>query len=63
MPLRLSLLPTIVLQAASTEPELLGPPDDQKRFLLTERGHSVPREDLIRETLAWLDQWLGGGGS
>ncbi|MHC4838001.1 MAG: protein kinase domain-containing protein, partial [Planctomycetota bacterium] len=38
--------------------ELLGTPEDSKRYYLTERGHSVPREDLVRETLAWLETWL-----
>ncbi|MHC5212382.1 MAG: bifunctional serine/threonine-protein kinase/formylglycine-generating enzyme family protein [Planctomycetota bacterium] len=41
--------------------ELLGTPDDRKTYFLTEQGHSVPREDLIRETLAWLERWLGAG--
>jgi formylglycine-generating enzyme required for sulfatase activity/dienelactone hydrolase/predicted Ser/Thr protein kinase len=36
--------------------ELLGGPKDQKVF---DCGHIIPRNDLIRETLAWLDRYLG----
>ena len=38
--------------------EMLGTPDDRKRSYLTDRGHSVAREDLIREVYAWLDEWM-----
>jgi hypothetical protein len=38
---------------------LLGSKKDQKQHLLYEGGHSVPRNELIRETLNWLDQYLG----
>jgi hypothetical protein len=27
--------------------------------LLYEGGHSVPRNELIKGTLSWLDQYLG----
>jgi formylglycine-generating enzyme required for sulfatase activity/dienelactone hydrolase len=39
--------------------ELLGTPPEHKRWFLTEGGHNVPREDLIRETLEWLGRYLG----
>lgn len=42
--------------------ELLGTPADLKRYYLSEGGHSVPRADVIRETLAWFDEHLGGEG-
>lgn len=42
--------------------ELLGCDDDRKRMFLAEGGHSVPRADLIRETLAWLEEWLAPEG-
>ncbi len=38
---------------------LLGSRKDQKKHLLYETGHSIPRNELIKETLNWLDQYLG----
>ncbi len=38
---------------------LLGTPDRDKRFVICESGHVLPRGDLIRESLAWLDKYLG----
>jgi eukaryotic-like serine/threonine-protein kinase len=40
--------------------ELLGLPSEQKRHVVIEGGH-VPsdRPAMIRESLAWLDRWLG----
>ena len=37
----------------------LGTPSADKRWILYEGGHDVPRTDLIRESLAWLDKYLG----
>ncbi len=46
--------------------ELLGTPADQKRRLVFPGGHSVPRTEMIKESLLWLDRYLGpvaaGGG-
>jgi dipeptidyl aminopeptidase/acylaminoacyl peptidase len=44
--------------------ELLGTPAEDKRHFVAESGHIVPKDDLIRETLAWFDKYLGpvGGG-
>jgi formylglycine-generating enzyme required for sulfatase activity/dienelactone hydrolase len=39
--------------------ELLGTPASDKRRVVCEGGHSVPRVDLIRESLVWLDRYLG----
>jgi len=39
--------------------ELLGTPEEQKRHVVFESAHTVPRSDLIRETLDWLDHYLG----
>jgi len=39
--------------------ELLGSRKDQKKHLLYETGHNLPRNELIKETLNWLDQYLG----
>jgi dienelactone hydrolase len=38
--------------------DALGLPNDQKRMIITDQGHTVTRELLMRETFAWLDRWL-----
>ena len=38
---------------------LLGTPEKDKRRVVFDSGHSVPRIELIREVLAWLDRYLG----
>jgi eukaryotic-like serine/threonine-protein kinase len=38
---------------------LLGSKKDQKKHLLYDTGHNIPRNELIKETLNWLDQYLG----
>jgi len=38
---------------------LLGTPSDHKRQIIYESGHFVPRNQLIREALDWLDRYLG----
>jgi dienelactone hydrolase len=38
---------------------LLGSPKDQKKHLLYETGHNIPRNELIKESLNWLDLYLG----
>jgi predicted esterase len=38
---------------------LLGAPEKDKRHVVCESGHIVPRIDMIRETLDWLDRYLG----
>lgn len=47
--------------------ELLGTPDEHKKRLVFPGGHSVPRTEMIRESLLWLDRYLGqvpaGAGS
>ncbi|MCZ6917507.1 MAG: protein kinase [Gemmatimonadetes bacterium] len=47
--------------ASSAEPmfALLGTPAEDKRHVVSDGGHFVPRDRLIRETLAWLDRYLG----
>ena len=37
----------------------LGTPEKDKRHLLFESGHSVPRRELMTETLQWFDKYLG----
>jgi dienelactone hydrolase len=39
--------------------DLLGTPPEHKRRLTYPGGHSVPRVEMIKETLAWLDHYLG----
>jgi len=39
--------------------ELLGTPAADKRHLLYDTGHFIPRNELIKETLDWLDRYLG----
>ncbi len=38
---------------------LLGTPEKDKRYVLVDSGHVPPRNDIIRETLDWLDHYLG----
>jgi dienelactone hydrolase len=38
---------------------LLGTPKENKQIFVYEGGHSVPSTQLIKETLAWLDRYLG----
>ena len=39
--------------------ELLGTPAEHKRRITYPRGHTVPKVDLIKESLAWLEKYLG----
>jgi formylglycine-generating enzyme required for sulfatase activity/dienelactone hydrolase len=39
--------------------ELLGTPEEHKRYVLEEGGHSVEQTTLVTEVLAWLERWLG----
>jgi formylglycine-generating enzyme required for sulfatase activity/dienelactone hydrolase len=39
--------------------ELLGTPKADKKWVVYDGGHSVPRSKLIAESLAWLDHYLG----
>jgi formylglycine-generating enzyme required for sulfatase activity/tRNA A-37 threonylcarbamoyl transferase component Bud32/dienelactone hydrolase len=41
---------------------LLGTPADAKRHVVYDGSHFVPRGVLMRETLDWLDRWLGPTG-
>ena len=38
---------------------LLGTREPDKVWKLYEGGHDVPRTELIKESLAWLDKYLG----
>jgi len=37
----------------------LGTPEEHKVHKIFESGHSIPRNELIRDTLDWLDRYLG----
>jgi eukaryotic-like serine/threonine-protein kinase len=39
--------------------DLLGTPADRKRLILYETDHIPPVNEFIKETLAWLDRYLG----
>jgi hypothetical protein len=39
--------------------KLLGTPAEAKRSVLYPTGHAVPRNQLIKEVLDWLDRYLG----
>jgi len=38
---------------------LLGTPKENKEIFVYEGGHTVPRTSLVKESLAWLDRYLG----
>jgi len=39
--------------------DLLGTPATNKKLVLYETDHIPPVNEMIRETLAWLDRYLG----
>ena len=39
--------------------QLLGSGKDQKKRLVYDTGHTIPKNELIKEILNWLDQYLG----
>ncbi len=47
--------------ATSQEPmfRLLGTPAEHKRYKLFESAHNVPRNEMIREVLEWLEKYWG----
>jgi hypothetical protein len=38
---------------------MLGTPIDQKRRVVYDTGHNLPTNEAIKETLDWLDRFLG----
>jgi dienelactone hydrolase len=38
---------------------MLGSPAADKKHVVYESSHTVPQEDMVRETLAWFDKYLG----
>jgi eukaryotic-like serine/threonine-protein kinase len=51
------LFPAEISQLPLFEP--IGAPPAEKRHVLRETGHSLPRVNEIAEVLAWLDRCLG----
>jgi len=39
--------------------KLLGAKPEQKKHIVYETAHTIPHNELVRETLNWLDQYLG----
>lgn len=39
--------------------ELLGTPKEHKKLVLCEQGHNISETQMKKETLSWLDQYLG----
>lgn len=39
--------------------DFLGTPKENKKMIVYESGHLVPRLDFVKETLLWYDQYLG----
>jgi class 3 adenylate cyclase/dienelactone hydrolase len=39
--------------------EFLGTPKENKKMIIYESGHLVPRTDFVKETLLWFDKYLG----
>jgi hypothetical protein len=39
--------------------QVLGVPNAQKRRVVYDTAHNIPRHELIRETLDWLYRYLG----
>jgi hypothetical protein len=39
--------------------DLLGMPDSDKKLILYETDHIPPITEYIKETLTWLDKYLG----
>ena len=46
---------------SSQEPlyRFLGSKKEEKKHLIYETGHNIPRNELIKEMLNWLDEYLG----
>jgi hypothetical protein len=39
--------------------DLLGTPAEHKRLIAFDTDHFVPYNEYVKETLAWLDRYLG----
>jgi hypothetical protein len=41
---------------------LLGTPAADKKHVVHTAAHPIPQQDMVRETLAWFDKYLGVPG-
>jgi hypothetical protein len=39
--------------------KFLGTPKENKKIIVYEAGHLVPRTEFVKETLHWYDKYLG----
>jgi hypothetical protein len=39
--------------------DLLGTPKEHKKLIVYDADHFVPQDEFVKETLAWLDRYLG----
>jgi hypothetical protein len=39
--------------------EMIGTPEEQKRLVVYPTDHFVPPDEFLKESLAWLDKYLG----
>ena len=39
--------------------DLLGTPPEHKKLKVYDSDHFIPRNELVKETLGWLDRYLG----
>ena len=39
--------------------DLLGTPEQHKKLVLYETDHFIPKSEIIKETLNWLDKYFG----
>jgi eukaryotic-like serine/threonine-protein kinase len=48
-----------IIPAVEPRINFLGAKKEQKRRVMYETGHNIPRNELIKEVLNWFDLWLG----
>lgn len=51
--------PDFTLEEQQAFYDLLGTPDKDKKWVITESTHWIPRDELINESRIWLDKYLG----
>jgi hypothetical protein len=39
--------------------QVLGTPENNKKHFVIEAGHGMMNQEVIKESLAWLDRYLG----
>ena len=51
--------PDFVIEQQQAFYDFLGTPESDKKWIIYESTHWIPREDLINESLTWLDKYFG----